>query len=867
MLIEAVGDTELALDAWVVLIGACVRGCSFEDVNDHLAVLLGGQFKSLPLPPRTSQVEKLLEHMRSDEIASVWSDVYSVSVLYRYFCDPDLDVFRTSGQSKVPQHLIGRRTQQFTDRWIAEFLVQNTIGRMWVQMHRDSTLADEMSWLVPLADCASGPLKLVRDIKILDPACGTMNFGICAIELLYKMYQEELVNAGGGGWPERASVNSASEIHRAILTHNIFGIDVDHRPLALAALMLTGRSDHDTQLNLTLANTLEVDHPGVYDVVLLNPPYLDRRDYVDPVRKFMKRRYPRSGRNLYTAFLERSLKLVCPGGRLGAVTPQTFMFIGSFEPVRRWLAENAAIETLAHTGLNTFDDAVVDCAFYVLQRGGSRRSVFFRLTHHGKPADKKRWLQDVLKSLTDGEDDQRVFHASQDKFHLLPRSPWVYWITDGIRSIFQSLSQLADHAEIRQGLATTDNARFVRLWWELPTGAVIDNCKSIDEAKRSGGRWFRYAKGGGFRRWYSVPEYAVDWADDGRAIKNQIVTRYPYLNGKWEWVAKNIDYYFKPALTYSYLTSRKFSARIMPGGAIFDVAGSSVFADDPLLMLAVLNSRMCSYLLALINSTVNFQIGDLTHLPVPSESTDELTKLTLRAIELEKTLEAFDETSPEFIEPPPWTTGVETILQIYGELDDIQKRIDCQVYDLYGVSDDDIAVIEQFGQVEVPAERIDRKELAYRWISYALGIAFGRFDMDSIAPNSSLNSPHTPVNVAADAVMAILGLLIGTKNVDGLIVELPSPSLEKYLIGPFAVRHNMHYRSRPIYWAMADELTYYHNLDVDFNDGVMLNLVPYRRRLSDSQLKYRVEKYYKDLLKGKYAWSTLSKSVRNSEFR
>jgi hypothetical protein len=254
----------------------------------------------------------------------------------------------------------------------------------------------------------------------------------------------------------------------------------------------------------------------------------------------------------------------------------------------------------------------------------------------------------------------------QRNLRTSPRGAWCYWLTARQRDVFATLPKLGEISPPRQGLATTDNARFVRFWWEVPTNDT----------------WFPYVKSGRNRRWYESPQHRVNWRDDGAQIKQSIVERYPYLDGQWQWVAKNAQHYFKPGITYSYLTSGQFSARQLGAGAIFDVAGSSLFPDDVPTMLAILNSSVARQLLAAINPTVNFQVGDLRELPIPSGSSQALRADVLRAIEITRRLDQFDETSPDCAMP---CDDEKEFTALHRELRNVESRIDQTVAEMYGL--------------------------------------------------------------------------------------------------------------------------------------------------------------------------------------
>ncbi len=830
-------------------------------------------------PDDSRQLEHFWESLSADEFRSVWESPDALGWLYQYFLEPGLDNFRSPSGPKVGKTSLAPRTQQFTPRWIAEFLVQNTLGRLWIQMHPDSRLIDQMPYLVPLPDCLSPlPIKPAKAIKIIDPACGTMHLGLAAMEVLKKKYNEEYKNAGRRGWPEIPSVDHPDQIAESMIVNNLYGIDIDPLALELSAMVLHIYSNGKITRfpNLLCVDSLKISSlarfspegfPNGFDVILLNPPYMDKRVYHPKLKSFMARTFKQSGRNLYTAFLERSLDFLAPGGRLGAVTPQTFMFISSFESLRRILLDHTVIETLTHTGLNTFDDAVVDCAFYVLRREDTaearknHQGRFIRLTALTCAEEKHSQLLQVISELSKGvKSPADSYIYRQSDFSALPAGPWVYWIGPNIRRLFSELPSLGNKAELRQGLATTHNDRFLRYWWEIPRESIAFDCRTLADAAQSGKKWFPYMKGGGFRKWYGMQKYLVNWEQDGREIKAEIARRYPYLNGNWHWVAKNTEFYFREGVTYSYLTSGQFSARYLPPGFIFDVAGSSVFHEDPYLILAVLNSRWCRFALGLINSTVNFQVGDLQRLPIPDKPCPQsLRDLVMEAIELSKFVEAFDETSPDFHMPPPWPEGCELVEQKNRRLIEIHRQIDLEVYQFYDLGPADRNLVEQQTSPNEIPPRLTSENLAALWISYAVGVAFGRYPQ-RFFPTNDFDLIHSIVpeddQGLAGHVRTILTHFHGRQSAERIIALAPlSGRVPEYLSGSFFARHFKLFQHRPIYWFFKRRgklsALYYHNLNEErfcrlisewnirrtvepfhFDNGIAANIRPFRKYLA-----------------------------------
>jgi len=326
-----------------------------------------------------------------------------------------------------------------------------------------------------------------------------------------------------------------------------------------------------------------------------------------------------------------------------------------------------------------------------------------------------------------------VYRLPQRAFDAIPGSPWVYWIPDSLRRLFEELPSLGEVAQPRQGLATADNFRFLRYWWEVGRERIGFGCRSREEARASGKRWFPYMKGGAYRKWYGNQEYVVNWRNDGEEIKAGIVHRYPYLNGKWKWVAKNTDYYFREGVTFTAISSKGFSVRYMPPGFAFDHGGNCVFLQDPHDLpgvLGTLNSSFCWSVLVSLNPTINFFLDDLKRIPLRlGDVSTSLQRCVFTAIRLRRAEGLVNETTFDFTAPPRWDTGLADLAAAQARLADLERQIDEEVYLLYDISDEDRAAIEaelgpEKGQDVSP---LTHHELAVRWLSYAVGVVLGRF--------------------------------------------------------------------------------------------------------------------------------------------
>jgi hypothetical protein len=914
---------------------------------------------SLPsrLAPPPRNLKQLADCLHQPHLADAWKPGHEETLgwVYQDFTSEELEAaFREVrvSKKKFEAEQIPAVTQLFTQNWIVRVLVHNTLGRRWLELHPDSSLRNQWDALVPdfSADPKPAPReagKSVRDIRLLDPACGTMHFGLVAFDLFVEMYREEMERAGQPGWPSRPPVEHTDDIPAAILAHNLHGIDLDLRAVQIAALalylkaktlspkkplaesrlacanvhMLDGdrlgaflkqaglekrpiysrilhalreelqNSEHlgsltpleqrihalveaerqryekegqqpdlfgwsqeqfeteagswefwDT-LETQIAQALDAfardqaEH-GVnqtffageavkglrllellaqrYDVVVTNPPYMSARKMNDRLKALVAKHYPEGKGDLYAAFVLRCLELAEETGRVGMLTMHSFLFISSYEKLRAKITSQAVVETLAHTGPGLFDvgnPGTLQTAAYVLKRCDDERQrreavgTYFRLVKEPDADSKRRRFEQALAQLRAGSPDPSVFRYRQADFDAIPGSPWVYWITPGLRKLFETMPKLGDVAQPRQGLATADNFRFLRYWWEVGQKRIAFGCKNAAEAQKSRKRWFPYMKGGAFRRWYGNQEYVVNWENDGQEIKT--------LEGSSGRIAsrpQNTDYYFRRGVTWTDLTSGRFSARLSPGGFIFDVKGSSAFPDEVSFVLGILNSEMAQYMLTLLNPTVSFQVGDLARLPIPRRSSARLEKLVEEAIELAQQDSREDETTWDFVEPPPWPDGVEHVAERHRHLAEIERQIDEVVYRLYGITDEDRAAIEaelaegstlaeDEAESDDPAEPAETttawtdETLAQAWLSWAVGQVFAQ------EPFVEAGKP------LAEAVLKHLEARHGDHQAEALVAAAcgPGPVLECLaddLAGPFFKQHLAQYRKRPIYWLL-----------------------------------------------------------------
>jgi len=512
---------------------------------EEIRVLFDPEVLPSRLFPRPRILKKLIELLNAEELTEAWQpgNEETIGWVYQGFISEELErAFREVRESKTKFQAsdIPTVTQLFTPKWIVKFLVENTLGRLWIQMHPDSELRSKLTYLVPLEDkkLPKEVTKPVKDIKLLDPACGTMHFGLVAFDLFYDMYKEELANAGKPGWPIKPSVEKEEDIPVAIIANNIYGIDIDLRAVQLSALtlylkaksknkeiylqqsnlacanihLINGKCLNDFLENSGLQNPIyrrilsvlqerlkdseqlgsllrleeeiselveeerqrylrEGKQPDLfgwsreqfeteegrqefwemleiqiiqalnefarqqaragtpqtffageatkglkllellsqrYDVVVTNPPYMSARKMNARLKELLADQYPEAKGDLYAAFIQRCLELAREGGRIGMLTMHSFMFISSYENLRKKIREKAVIETLIHAGPGLFsvgNPGTLQTAAYVLRREPDEEirnnsvGVYFRLVKEKDGEAKRRAFKKALEEL------------------------------------------------------------------------------------------------------------------------------------------------------------------------------------------------------------------------------------------------------------------------------------------------------------------------------------------------------------------------------------------------------------------------------------------------------------------------------------
>ena len=510
----------------------------------------------------------------------------------------------------------------------------------------------------------------------------------------------------------------------------------------------------DSEEWLRAADMCEVLEDGRYTTLIANPPYLGSRRYGDVLKQFMSKSYAVAKDDLLAGFMLRARYLTAQQGAWGMIVLPGWMSLSSFEKFRVDLLDHQCLETMVHFGRGLF--------------GSDFGSVGFTFCNHAAPDDHiavfrrlfERHVEvrsvDAIRRLFLNADYGR-FETKQSVFDLIPGRPIVYWASRQMLNAFEAGVPLGEVAPAKQGLATADNERFLRQWFEVSADRSYMRARDREDAKVSGARWFPHNKGGEFRKWWGNQDYVVNWEDDGREIQSLVDPK----NGKQRSRPQNIDCYFRPCVSWSNVTSGEPSFRQYDSSSVFSHVGQALFPEEceRIAVLGALNSTVIRHILDAISPGVHVNSGQVDELPW-IEPTSFKSAGVERLIEIFRADWDARETSWDFARPP-YLRGGHSLLQ--DAFDDWYRR-SCETAeeaqrletennrywaDVYGLADE--------VEVDVPLSRVsltynprfafaptkgapERGEDEYRWmhyqrsarelISWAIGVTMGRYSVD-----------------------------------------------------------------------------------------------------------------------------------------
>lgn len=963
----------------------------FEALDDATELLL---------PDNLLRTDSLIARLVGDIEEADWQEVEVIGWLYQFYISDKKD--EVIGKV-VKSEDIPAATQLFTPNWIVQYLVQNSLGRLWLMANSGSSLKEKMPYYIEPAEQTpevqaqldalikvrmdeDGGILNPESLTVLDPACGSGHILAEAYNLLRAIYEER-------GYRLR-------DIPRLILQKNLYGLDIDDRAAQLAgfALLMKAREDDrrlfdedgnpphlnvmaiqqsaglpDEEIAQVILNAaiqieggdafhsgqlfgggqLETQHSSgltvldlrqliklfehgktfgslisvpdtlkpklgkivdllatvrskgddlsrsyagqvleqfawpasllalQYDAVVANPPYMGQKGMNSDLKEFAKKLYPDSKADLFAVFIERGFAWCRSSGFHSMVTMQSWMFLPTFEGVRKKLLDGKMLSSLLH-----MSNGVMGIAF------GTAASVFLNSRISSCAGNFSYCALSDLDEVGEPREfpvkNDRLKNSTVERFFEIPGSPVAYWVGDEIFSIFSKLPKISECADVRQGMATADNGRFLRFWYEVCNSKFAFGITDRQQAKDSRSKWFPYNKGGAFRKWFGNNDYVVNWENDGEDL--------------WSFrpnsVIRNPDYYFKESASWTLLGSSYFGARYFPEGFIFDVNGMSAFSVrlGVKSIVAYLNSVVSSYFLKIINPSMAFQVGDIMRLPVADallsgaglDGAEEC--INIAASDWNSFEEAWGFNSNPVVDKAELGGSLEAAWSDFedGKNYNIKRMLELEVENnkvliaAYGLESLLSCNVEED---QITLSRADRQKDMQNLLSYSIGCMMGRYSLDepgliyahgtSVRFDSSRYEkfsadadgiiPTTDEpwfeDDAAERVREFVKVVWGAETLVGNMEwladslgrkagESADEAIRRYLSTSFYKDHLQTYKKRPIYWLFSSGkqkafecLVYLHR----YNEGTLSRMRMEYVVPLQSRMQARIDKLTDDI--------------------
>lgn len=405
-------------------------------------------------------------------------------------------------------------------------------------------------------------------------------------------------------------------------------------PVDFEAQILRGKTD-DIRALVNQAKLMAKK----YTAVVTNPPYMNKFDA--KLKKYIADNFAEYKGDLFSVFMYHNFSFCTPDGYSAFMTPLVWMFIKTYEPLRNYILSFKHLSTLIQFEYSAFEEATVPICTFVLRNDNDiNKSLCFRLSDFKGGMEVQK--QKVLEALAD-KSCGYYYETDQTNFSKIPGSPIAYWVSEKTFDLYCNFPSLGSIASPRKGNSTSNNNRFLRLWYEINNNKMNLHSKKINVEDTKTKRWFPYNKGGGYRKWYGFNEYLIDWYNDAyeiRKIKTAVIANY--------------QYFMKPGLTWSTLSSSDFSLRWFDEGYIFDNGGCCIFelGNKRCYIAALLNSKIFKYIFGQLNPTLNFQSGEVAKFPIKFHPIEKIDELTAENVNISKNEYNSYETSWDFKRNP-----------------------------------------------------------------------------------------------------------------------------------------------------------------------------------------------------------------------
>lgn len=845
---------------------------------------------------------------------SNYNQVEIIGWLYQYYNQTEKDRV-ISAKKAYEKNEIAYATQLFTPDWIVKYMVENTLGKYWIEHHGNNELCNNWKYFIKDNIKNKDDKLSPKDITFIDPCCGSGHILVYAFEVFYQIY----LNAG----------YSKNEIPELILKNNLYGLDIDDRAgqLSVLSVILKAREYDKNIFNKEIVKKLNImsiqesnlindmlldniqieknkeyaqylisnfknakeigsllilndnDYTSLkdellnantifgielrkkllpiiqianilmnkYDIVVTNPPYINNNVMPVHVKDYIGKKYERVKGDVFSSFILRNYNFGKKEAYLGFMTPYVWMFISSYEDLRKFIIDNTNIETFIQMEYSALEEATVPICSFVLRNNKSNNDgIFFDLSEFtGGMKVQEKYFTKAIK-----EKVNYKYYRKVDLFNSMDGKQLAFQNSEKLFELFKNTAKLSEYAVPKCGLKTGITKKYVKKWFEVNFNDIGFNIKSREDSAKSSKKWFPASNGGEYRKWYGNQADIVWWFNDGYEIRNL------YSGEKLKSRPQNMRYYFKKGITWSALTSKKLSLRITNQGNIITGAGYGLFNEKVSLLpiMGILNSKVIERLVKSLSQTLNFEVGVLEQIPIILSDNNNVENLVKENIQISKDDWDSFETSWDFVLHPlieyksasgygkdinhwnytikdayeSWKTNCDERFKL---LKNNEVELNKIFIDVYGLNDELTPYVDD---KDITIRKADLEREIKSLISYAVGCMFGRYSLDkeglvyaggyfdidrykTFKVDNDNIIPITDESYFSDDIVERFKTFIKTvygnntfnENMDFIAetlgkrgTETSEETIRRYFINDFFDDHCKIYQKRPIYWLL-----------------------------------------------------------------